>query len=356
MAASLAKLCLAAALAQQVLAASDLPFMPSVGIAAYQGCVGATALIHEDKAIEDVHGAPCDKLDAARLKDLGVDDCVGTLKDATSLIMTTECLFGTAMDESMQDKCLLPKKGRKLKGCKQRLDMVMADFTSEPIEVLDPAAPEEMLDSFETVLGVFATCRSAVLSSEDEYPKLAEEIGGEIDGFCRRETDAKSMNVMGLTRGNCREDIAEPLMSFVTAACTYYVLGEVDDPSAMCAKDVAEKVGDFADHLAEIVAELQQDGAAAMHQGDAARALLQDPLGKRLLRLHSLVGSEKDFGKSLGEALRKSASWSLASVALAAAASASALAALGLLAWRRHLAKGRPGDIEPILCAQDTQE
>ena len=96
MAASLAKLCLAVALALPRGALGTepsseppegpLPFMPSVGVALYNGCENKTAQIHDDVAIGELHGQPCSKVDTDRLADLGVDSCAGTASKISSLV------------------------------------------------------------------------------------------------------------------------------------------------------------------------------------------------------------------------------------------------------------------------------
>jgi hypothetical protein len=156
MAASLAKLCLAVALAlprgalgtdvvTTTAASSEppegpLPFMPSVGIALYNGCLEKTADIQEEEAIKDLHGSACEELDAERLAELGVDSCAGTASKISSLVFTFECVVGTMMDEGGQvypqavDLCFLPKMGTELEECKEAMDEKIEEFVPVAIE------------------------------------------------------------------------------------------------------------------------------------------------------------------------------------------------------------------------------
>ena len=335
--------------------------MPSVGIALYNGCEEKTADIQEEEATKDLHGSACEELDAERLAELGVDSCAGTASKISSLVFTFECVVSTMMDEGGEvypqavDLCFLPKMGTELEGCKEAMDEKIEEFVPAAIEELDSfeSPPEEMLDSFETVLGVFQACSSTVESYAEKgaFEPQAKE-------FCEEAIDPESAKTMGVTDKSCPVQIAKPLTHMVTALCSFFVLAQVDDPSTADADTVNEAVEAFVGHAGEMLENMEEGGLQA---AAPLRALKQQhPLADRLLRLHSVLGGDQHSGKSLFDALRKplrkSASWPPASVALAAAAAASALAALGLLAWRRHLAKGQLQEAEQILCAQDTQE
>jgi len=371
MAASLAKLCLAVALAVPrgalVTAASSeppegpLPFTPSVGVALYKGCDEKTADIHEEHLIKDMHGKPCQKLDDSRLSDFGVKSCEDTASELTSLVFTFECVVSTMMDEHGQvypeaaDLCFLPKMGTALEGCKEGMDSKIEEFFPVAIEELDSfeAPPEHMLDSFETVLGVFQTCSSTV----ESYVRGKGVLGPQVKEFCE-EGDAESFETMGVPDEDCPMLVSKPLTDLVTTMCSFFVLAQVEDPSTATAGTVNEAVEAFVGHVGGMLEHMEVGGLLA---AVPLRALKQQhPLAERLLRLQTVLGGDKHSGKSLFDAfrkpLRKSASWPPASVALAAAAAASALAALGLLAWRRHPAKGQLQEAEQILCAQDTQE
>lgn len=347
--------------------------MPSVGIALFQKCEKKTADIHKAEAIKDVHGSSCDKLDADRLADLGVDDCAGTSSKLTHIVMTFECVdFAMMFGPDVPEACFLPKMGTQLEGCPAAMDKAIDGFEPMPIEELNEHVPEDALDSFEFTLGVFAACSSVVESSAPEMQDL-------IKGSCSQETDPASMDAMGVTYEDCVETAAKPFDLMTVAACSMSgLMNPQVDHSTATGGTVNEVVEAFVGETEEagLEAEVEElehgDTSASEAEVEEAEhgADQQDP-AKRL-RLYSVVGGEKYFGKSLGKALRKSlresasplvlrslrksASWSQASAALAVAASASALAALGLLAWRRHLAEGRPEETEPALRAQDALE
>merc|ERR1740138_429767 len=96
------------------------------------------------------------------------------------------------------------------------------------------------------------------------------------------EMDPKSMETMGVTNDDCAMSLRKPLKQMVAAICSMYVGAEMG-PSTATGDDINEKVGEFVDHVDDILGQMEEGGVgSAMQQGQH-----QDPLAKRL-RLYSV--------------------------------------------------------------------